>query len=56
MDREVKDLIEEAIGKLKAGRTEDALLVLERCMRPKFDSRVEAWSQHHIAMRLKATA
>ncbi|MBC7149034.1 MAG: hypothetical protein H5U22_06610 [Rhizobium sp.] len=56
MDREVENLIHEAIDNLKAGRAEDALLVLERTMFPKFGSRSGCGSNYYSAMKLKAAA
>lgn len=38
MNTEVKKLIEEAIDAIKSGNVEDALLVLERAVHPKFHS------------------
>lgn len=38
MDAEIKKLILEAIADLKRGDTEAALLVLERTVRPKYES------------------
>lgn len=38
MDREVEKLIREAITALKEGRADEALLVLERTVDPKFRS------------------
>ncbi len=51
MDHEQKKLVLEAVDKLKEGRADDALLVLERMLYPKFGSWVEAWSNHDTAMQ-----
>lgn len=47
MDRDVEKLVREAIAALRDGRSEDALLVLERTVDPKFGSRTDAWSKYH---------
>lgn len=47
MDAEVKKLIIEAMDAIKRGDTEDALLVLERVVRPKFRSSYQA--REHLA-------
>jgi hypothetical protein len=54
MDRDVEKLIREAIANLKEGRAEDALLVLERTVDPKFGSRVEAMSRYAGSHRRSA--
>jgi len=42
MDQEIKNLIREAIDAIKRGETDDALLVLERTVDPKYRSKEHA--------------
>ncbi|NNH56946.1 hypothetical protein HLI01_09010 [Rhizobium laguerreae] len=46
MDEQVEELIVEAIEALKRGDTEAALLVLERTVRPKYESVEHAIGAH----------
>lgn len=53
MNGQVKDLIIEAVAKIKAGRVEDGLLVLERVLHPKRDDHYSTHSAYQRAMESK---